>query len=176
MWPMRSELKLSFTFISRWGRREILQCETAGRTVQPNFSPSLENEQYGDSAHTLQTMEEGGWKGGGLIFSSFPCLSSHLHDPAPLNLPSQVRENTGRKKTQTKVVKGRRGETAQGRHRGNNWRVSDKIRGGWEWREREKMQTHLRWPALWDAAARCHFKNDCNKSDRRKMDLVILAC
>lgn len=44
--------------------------------------------------------DNGGKKGrGGLIFSSFSSLSSHLRDPAPLNLPSQVGENTGRKKS-----------------------------------------------------------------------------
>lgn len=56
-----------------------------------NFSPSLESEQYGDSEHTLQTMES---VLGGVLFSlpSFLCLSSHLPDPTTLNLPSRVGE------------------------------------------------------------------------------------
>lgn len=109
---------VSFTFILCSGRRKfLLQCKTAGGRCKTNFTPSPESERYGDSEHTLYTMEEEG----GLIFSSLPsspCLSSHLPDPAspqPAQQSERVRvAPTGdgglevekrRKESQIKVLK-----------------------------------------------------------------------
>lgn len=171
MWPRRSQLKLSFTFISCWRGREILRSETAGRT-QPDFSPSLESKQY--RGFCTHPSDNGGEKRErGVLFS--PLFPVCLHTSVTL-LPSTCPAKWGRtqaEKSQTKVVKRRRGGEAQGTQLESEWQNK---RGGWEWKEREKMQTQMWWPASWDEAGHCHFKNDSNKSDRRKMDLVILAC
>lgn len=95
------------------------------------------------------------------------------------------------KESQIKVVKRSRKGKVEGEREGG--KGAQKTKGEWLTRypateqegtgteseregEGEKMRIYMRWPVLWDKAGCCHFKNDCNKSDRQKMDLVILAC
>lgn len=203
LWPTHSMSKLFHLHPScGWEWRIPPPVWDSGGPVQkPNFSPSMKSERM---IQGFRTHPSDNGSGGGLIFCSLsphlpdpaspqPAQQSERISVAPVRrrgaaggggvggLEGKQREN------QTKVVK-RRSEGRWGGWR-NNRRATDQIlsnrmnaneRGRVMWRGNrrggDKMRIYMRWPVLWDKAGCCHFKNDCNKSDRQKMDLVILAC